>query len=472
MRPKTRDRLVAGASLATLALCFAVLTLRLLYLARVSFTYDEATYVELAAHPWRSSYYPDELFVRHPPLYFLFMAAWTALAGSAELLLRLPSFLFVAGGAALVWDAARLAGGRAAAALTGALLAGSFLLLVYGIQATMYPLAFLFAALAVHAHVAGRPRLEEAALGAFALTHLFGFVFAAAYGWRTPKRRTALLVALSPALLWLAAASMAAVLVRNDPGPGLGPAWQLVRVLAILYDLFIDAPGAIRHLFVLVLALLLLNPVLLEAAWSGPRRRGPHAVAAAVLVCVLFTGPSFLRFGLAIVPAAFALGTTSLGRPQRRGTLLSLVLAAAGLIAAGAYVNSGLDPNAANDVPGLVDWKGVADVAVDADASVVAVSASPPMAYYLETEHGFVPGDPARGPDELVLRNADGRTITVRLALDAARLREAGDEGSLLAVQERAHGTLAALFQAGYEVCDHVRGAILLRAESRGPGCA
>ena len=442
--------------------CLA-LALRYYYAATTSLTYDEATYVELAQHPWHSSYYPDRIFARHPPLAFLLLGGWTSLFGGAEASVRLWALLCCLAAAILVWDTVHRRAGPAAAALAGVLLGLSFPWLVYGIQATMYPPAVLFIALATHAEARGRTGLTKAALTAAALTHLFGFLFLALWVWRQPARRRAFLHT-APAWLWLLVATLAVLAARNAAGPGLGPAWQAARGFELFYELTHDQGAGLRHAFAFFLALLMLNPILLERGWFEAHRRSSWAIGLTVLTAFLLTGPPFLRYTAILVPVAFFVGfhREDLERQVARRAALSIVIALAALTSATAYVNSGLDGTVQNDVPGLVDWREAASIAVASNASRIVLGAPPPMAYYLERDHGFQVASSADGPRFLPMHGPGGRSIEVHGASGAAGYREADDGQALLVVLDTQAGTLANLFHDGYRVCASVRGAYVL----------
>jgi 4-amino-4-deoxy-L-arabinose transferase-like glycosyltransferase len=455
----------SAVRLAWVGLAFAVAALvaRYAFAATASLTYDEATYVELARHPWHSSYYPDRVFVRHPPLAFLVLGAWTAVAGEADWAVRLPGLLLCLAAVVLVWDTVRRRSGPAAAGLAGILLGLSFPWLVYGIQATMYPLAAFFAALATHAAARGRDRLALGAGTALALTHLFGFVFLALWVWKAPDRRRALLRTW-PAWAWVAAASVAVLAARNQAGPGLGPAWQLARTFELAYQLTQERDAGLLHLFAFLLSLLMLHPLLLERAWFGQDRRTPWGLGFLALTAFLLTGPAFLRYTAVLVPFAFFLGFPPAPRMEHAGrrAAIAVLVALAASTAATAYVNSGLDAGAQNDVPGLVDWRGAADLAAGSGATRVVAAAPPPMAFYLERGHGFHVASQRSGPDVLPMDGPGGRHLEVRAAHDAEGFRAADDGHALLVVPDTQTGTLAGLFRAGYVVCGSVQGAYLL----------
>lgn len=448
--------------------CLA-LALRYSYAATTSLTYDEATYVELAKHAWHSSYYPDRIFARHPPLAFLALGGWTSLFGGSEPSVRLWALLCCLAAAILVWDSVHRRAGAAAAALAGVLLGLSFPWLVYGIQATMYPLAVLFIALATHAEARGRPRLTKAALTCAALTHLFGFLFLALWVWRQPDRRRAVLHT-APAWLWLVVATIAVLAARNAAGPGLGPAWQAARGFELFYALTQDQAAGLRHAFAFFLALLMLNPILLERGWFEAHRRSSWAVGLAILTAFLLTGPAFLRYTAILVPVAFFVGFHREDRERQvaRRAAMAVVIALAALTSATAYVNSGLDSSVQNDVPGLVDWRQAVSIAVVSDASRIVAAAPPPVAYYLERDHGFEVVSSAGGPRFLPMESSDGRSIEVHGATGAAGFRDADDGQALLVVLDTQTGTLAELFRDGYRVCASVRGAYVLSAMADG----
>lgn len=448
-----------------------VLVLRFLYVAGKSLTYDEATYAELADHPWRSSYYPDEIFARHPPLFFLFLAFFKIGFGNSELVLRIPGFIFTLATVAVLWITVRERAGWRAAIMVGLVLGTSFLLIVYGLQVTMYSMAAFFAALSLREHLRGDQRGEDIALSLLALTHLFGFVFIGLRLWerRRAWRREAF--RFSVPILWLVGSTIAVVAARNEPGPGLGPAWQAARTFELFYDVFRDHVKGLQHAFTFLLALLLLNPVLLERSWFVSSLGRQWRVGLMFLVGFLLTGPAFLRFGLILLPAAVALGlTTTLPRLRRVG-FVTLVIALAGLTSATAFVTSGLDPAVQNDVPGLIDWRGATAVFALANVSAIATPAPPPIAYYLSTDYGFTVTDSSDAPDRIPMQNASGAVLEVHIAPDGERFSLEGQAGAILLVPDTRMGTLARLFREGFQVCASVDGALLLHRDVRELGC-
>jgi len=430
-------------------------------MATSSLSYDEATYVELASHPWRSGFYPDAIFVRHPPLYFLLMWAWTAVAGTSEVAVRLPSLAASLGGVVLTWAALRRLGGDRAAALGAILLGTSFLTLTYGLQATMYPLGFGLAALGLWAHAERRERTEKAALGLLCLTHLFGFVFAGVWLWRRRIRTRRDYLPFAPAALWLALAAISVILVGNPAGPALGPAWQMLRVFALLYEAFVEEGALFIHVAVFALALLLLNPAVLRAAWKARRRWSPWAAAGILLTIGLLPGPGFLRYALLLVPAVLAAGLPDLARSTRYPRVATAVIASALLAttASAAYVMSGLDPRVGNDVPGHIEWTETADRVADAAPGVVYAPAPTALAYYLQQRHGWVVSDNVDGPSRLELQGASNESLVI---LELARPSQlAATSAGALVVLPLAWVDEADL--AGFAACGDVEGARILR---------
>lgn len=425
-------------AVAGLWIAGAALGIQFGLLAGTSLSYDEATYVELSQHPWRSSFYPDTWFVRHPPAYFVFLWTWTALFGSSEVAVRLPSMLLSLGALAAVWDALRRSSTEAAAAVGALLLGASFLVGTYGLQATMYPLAFAAIAAGAWAHTAHRGAWERGALVVACLSHYIGYVYLALFLLRSRSRREDLM-SVSPALAFLAAAGLGAFLVGNPAGPGWGPGWQLLRAFSLLYEATLDPGQIVRHLGIFALILLLLNPVLLRGLWSARRDWTPWGWSAAVLVVLILPGPAFLRYGLLALPVVAVAGTPQLfsARQPRRAVAAALVLAVASLIVSSTYVRSSMDPSVGNDVPGSVEWSSVADLVAAQNPATALTPAPPALAYYLVADHGFRVADAAHGPGRLVLMDTANHVWTLLEATGPRDLQERAGPGTLLIVPTR-----------------------------------
>lgn len=422
-----------------------------------SFSYDEATYAELSRHPWYSSYYDDAVFARHPPLAFLLLGAWRLALGGTEASLRGAGLLACLAAIYLVFRAvrARLGPGRAGLA---ALLAGSSLLApVYGVQATLYPFAFLAAAIAIDGWAFGNERQERLGLALFALTHLFGFLFLAVRLW---KRRASLrpeLPMLAVPLLWLLLALAAVLAAANRPGPGLGPWWQPTRAFEFFYQLVVGEASLLLHVAAFAILLLILNPVLLRNAWTPMREGNPWAIGLLLLAVFLFTGPTFLRFGLPLLPIAIVLG---LRETSGAKTALVAFLTLIGAIAGAAYLGSGVDPRAQNDVPGIVDWRTATRLALGSNASLIAGPAPPAVAYYLTADAGYKVTDRTQGPDNLTLTRAE-TGIIVAMAHTPAGYHALSRPGAVFIVPRSDEASTTALEAAALRACGEAGGARL-----------
>jgi len=201
--------------------CAAVAVLWLLALSNGlagEFFYDEAVYANLADHPFRSDYYSDPVFFRHPPLvYLLYAAVKPSLPGVApEIAYRVTSLVAVSSGLFLFWRALR--GTVPSLLLCSAAmlaLASSSLFVRYSLSATMYPFVFCFLAWVLDAMVARRRRQEHVAFSLLLWTHYWGLVMLAlhllgrrvhAAPWATSLREyRPVLIALLPIALLTAA---------------------------------------------------------------------------------------------------------------------------------------------------------------------------------------------------------------------------------------------------------------------------
>lgn len=146
------------------------------------FFYDEAVYANLADHPFRSDYYSDPIFFRHPPLvYLLYGSVGRLLPGVApEIAYRVTSLVAVSAGIFLCWRALR-GTVRSLLLRSASMLAlvSSSLFIRYSLSATMYPFVFCFLAWVLDAMVAGRRRQENVALSLLIWTHYWGLVMLA-----------------------------------------------------------------------------------------------------------------------------------------------------------------------------------------------------------------------------------------------------------------------------------------------------
>lgn len=454
--PATSPRAQRAISLIGLALGLLVPVGWYLLIRDASYSYDEATYVELSRHPWRSSYYPDEVFARHPPLAFLALAAWRLFAGEAEAAMRGAGVVATLIAVFLVFRSVRARWGPAWGGAAAALVGSSLLAPLYGAQATLYPFAFLAAAIALDGWARGNARVERVGLALFALTHLFGFVFLAARIWRRRAAwRREIPMAAAP-VVWLVSAAAAVIVAANRAGPGLGPWWQPTRAFEFFYQVVVGEATPLLHVAAFIILILLLNPVLLRGAWHAARRGESASIALLVLAVFLFTGPAFLRFGLPLLPAAYVAAPQT---PKGRALVAFLVAATLGTVGGAAYIGSGIDPRAQNDVPGFVDWGSAMEVALERNASLVAGPAPTSLAYYAE-RLGFHIASSAEGPDNLTLRR-DGSELWVWMGRSPATFDAAIRSGAVLVVPDADAASQTHLRERGIERCGTVHGAAL-----------
>lgn len=404
-------------SRSSLVLAWASVGIGYALQATRALTYDEAVYADLASHPWASSYYPEPVFLRHPPLYFLVLALWQPVAGNQEFMLRAPSLVFALVGVWFTWAAVARQGNHRAAAVAGVLLALSLPLLLYGVQVTMYAMAFATMAWGLWAHANERTGQERAALVCLSLTHLFGFVVLGVWAWRHRHAWKAEWPVLVPAGAWVVAAivvGVAGVMFSPAPaGPALGVGWQLLRYAQLLFP---DAEGfraVPTHAMVFLLSALLLNPILLRGAWKDRKRWAAWGAASTILFLLLFPGPSFLRYALILVPAALVFGLPYLARrAQFRGHAAAAILVAAvGAGVVGGFLASGVDARSINDVPGRLEWSEIATWANEVEIDIVASPAPPALAHYLVQDHGYVVTDASDGPSRIDVASPDYQQI-------------------------------------------------------------
>lgn len=430
--------------------------------ASVPFSYDEATYADLAHHPWRSSFYPDPLFLRHPPLYFWTAALWGNLVSFTVTGLRFLSLLCAGAAFALIVRALHARAGASVAAVGALLLAAMVPLHVYLVQATMYAMAMSWLALAVYARATGRARLERNAMVLLCLTHLFGFVYLAFWTW---ERRTEWRQALRqawPALTWLGLATVLGLAFHGRGLLGLGPAGQLLRSGGIVME---DLAGGVwTHLIFLAMTLLVVGPLLLAPAWSGRRPMGPWATGALALCAYFAIAPPFLRYAILVLPGLMVAGLPVLFErrfPARAAASLAIALLTVPL--AQAYWVSDSAPAASNDVPGL----GAADEAVAAALRIphngtLRIGTQLPTAvasYLVEAGGGEVTNNSA-GPERLAVGGAGVDAIVLRLnGTGAAALAETAADVYFVPIHWDSE---AELVSHGFKVCARVTGLLVV----------
>lgn len=347
-------------------------------LARPSLWFDEAYTAWLTRRSWSGIVGWLGAEDAHPPLYFLFMKAWTGLAGTSELALRLPSAVFATLTVVFVYLLLRRLGWGRVAPAAALLVALSPIQIMTGQDAKMYALLGMLTAagtLALLPAVAGRGTSGMARWAAYAgisaalvYTHYFGALLLLAHGlWVLRYERRAfgqwLAAMLGVAVVF---APWAPSFVRQALG---GRGWPWYRsassytAVADLFGLFAfggslfgmggyffrgTAPAAVQ-------AAVLLPFLALAAAgfWSLASRPGGMraaallalpvgVVVAAILGLSLVRHPFYPRWGGFVSPffaALLAQGAAALGarffrgrrRPDLAAAALTLAVAVCGL---------------------------------------------------------------------------------------------------------------------------------------------
>ncbi len=209
-----RSGRAAGAALvdswAGLLVLGVALLARLHDIAAKPYWLDEVTTLQRSSRSFLGLI-TDSLSHHHLPAYFVLTALLQPF-GNDEGVMRLPSAVFGALACWVVWRIGRMAGGRGAGLAGGLLLALSPMQVQYGQEARSYALLTLCIAIALHGLVALAMDPRRAALPWRDRRASRGDW--AAYGFGT----VAALNVLSVALFWVAAASLAALLIARSPG--------------------------------------------------------------------------------------------------------------------------------------------------------------------------------------------------------------------------------------------------------------
>jgi hypothetical protein len=251
-----------------------------------------------------------------PPLYYLLLHAWIALAGTGEAAARSLSLLFAALAVPGAWWAA---GGRRAGAVAAAFVAVCPLVGYYAQEARMYTLVAVLSLVATAAYMRRRPVVLGAALVLLLYTHTWGvFLFAGlATAWLARRRDRGGAIAFAVvALLYLPWAPSLVFQALHTGAPWSAPppalylvpaavavAWrprdELVLAGAAGFALAwlasqVEPAWSARYLAVF------LGPLLIVLA-----RRAPWAVAA-VLAATLLAGPPVAKSNARAVAASIA----------------------------------------------------------------------------------------------------------------------------------------------------------------------
>jgi mannosyltransferase len=214
-----------------------------------------------------------------PPLYYLLLHGWMALAGDGEAAARSLSLLFAGMAVPVSWWAGTAVGGRCAGAVAAAVAAGSPFLSYYAQEARMYTLVVLLSLVATAAFVlafVGRRRVHLATLGVSLLLLLYTHTWLPSLAFQV--RHTGAPWSERPSVIVLAVAlALAAVAWRTTAGN--------VRLLAVVaatgaalawFASQVEPAWSPRYLAVLY------GPVVLAVA-CGVARRPRWAVAAVVV---------------------------------------------------------------------------------------------------------------------------------------------------------------------------------------------
>jgi uncharacterized membrane protein len=152
-----------------------------------------------------------------PPLYYLFLSAWTRALGTSDMSLRLFSVSWWAASLPLIWWIGRELGGRRAATAAVVLFAASPLAVFYATEGRMYSQLWFFtlssALLTYRIHRRGSSRLNVclwaiAAAGGMLTHYFFAFEWAVFTGWLLlfpgRARRVTLIAATAAAAVLIA----------------------------------------------------------------------------------------------------------------------------------------------------------------------------------------------------------------------------------------------------------------------------
>jgi hypothetical protein len=394
--------IVAAAGLAFAALWWSTLG--------TTPTHDEVIYLDVAEHPFTSTFYPGDTFLRHPPMGLALLSGWLTLGLAA----RAWPLVWTLAGLGLLGDAIHQRG-RSPLALAAIVLAAPVALPLATV--TLYPPLFFFLALAAWGWARDRRDVETVAWNLAVFTHELALLVLAvllavrAAGLVRERNRDlrswARLVWPYPAAIAWGAVMVGNLAVQDgrgdylatllDPSPNVASIIQLTPwvglvILAVAVPLLADpreAPsGADRGLWLATIA----------AAIAAP----------------------FYRYVLPIATLAAGRGTDG---PRLAGDG-ALVLAA--LLATGAMLGTtltGNDPLNAANMPGLVDHEEARELV--GPGETVVVRSTPSFAHALADEGWRVAATAPTGPATVELARGE-EDIVLHRAETYARLHEVG----------------------------------------------
>jgi len=240
------DAVAAGLLAGILAIAA---TLRLAFLGQHSLWADEVFVVWVTGHPWNEILGLLKAGDTHPPLYYLLMKAWIAVAGTDEAALRFPSACFSILTVLLTFLLVEQISSRPIALLSALLVAVSPFQIMAAQEARMYPLLavlVLASTLMLAIGVRGERLLPWAAYAALATlmvyTQYLGGLVLLAHGiwifaWERQRVRK-----------WLASVA-AATLLFGPWAPAFAQQVSHVRALQPVGRPFTFNPGDILGLF-------------------------------------------------------------------------------------------------------------------------------------------------------------------------------------------------------------------------------
>ena len=351
--------------------CVLVLTivaaiLRLSFLGSKSLWFDESLTAYRVALPYNSLLNLPDPAKLNMPLYYLLLHEWTALAGSSEFMLRLPSAVFGVLTVPLVYFLGVQLGDRRAGLWAALLLTVNATCIEYAQTARSYS---MFIALAMLASVCFISSVKGGSNRSFAsylvsailavYTHLFG-IFALPSQWLSlflfrPPRKTAL--ALTGCMLAIPILSLPALVPAAS---GFYPqlSWVPRTSLHSLTEMFMLFAGALDAGPTILTALLTASYLTgIALAVRRVARPGPGylllsiCVPVVLIVAISIVKPLFVpRYLLAELPLFALLAAIGL-----RGLKPALAIA---MVCAIAMLSLGED-YAYYRAPSLEDWRGM-----------------------------------------------------------------------------------------------------------------
>jgi hypothetical protein len=376
-------------------------------------THDEAIYIDIAEHPFHSSFYPGEVFLRHPPLGLALLSAWNGLG----LMARAWPLVWTLGGLLVLGDAIRRSGGSPAWLLPVVLAAPAAIPLV---TVTLYPPMFAFLSLAAWGWAADRRDIEVAGWNLAVFTHELALLVLACVlapravaiareGWHDWRAWGRLVQPYPAALAW----GVVMVAYLATPADGRG------QYLATLDDPAPNVASIVRMTaWVGLVILATAGPLLIDPRRGTDERE--HGITLATAAAVV--AAPFYRYVLPLLPTLATLRARD--PPEWWGRRGWAVLAGAALVATGLSLGAivtGQDTVNAANTPGLVDHEDA--VGLIEPGETVVVRSTPSFARVLEDRGWRIAATAATGPSTVEMTR-DGDRIVMHRAETYERLHE------------------------------------------------